>query len=448
MAPAISSTFEGRGVGREESPGLGDPIELGKDPLFERHLLEHGLDHDIGIAGRVDCDGAADKAHAAVHIVGAEAAAGHRAAIIGGDPLASLLQPILAGLDQGDRDPGIGKTHRDAAAHRAGADDGGARDRPRPGAFGHSGHLRRFALGEEDMALRLRLVAGDELPEQLALAPQALVERQGKGVAHRFDASRWRLPPPQPAGERRRSLLEGPRIGANGRELVVAVAHPLQRAMFGHGPASKGDRGADQIARGDLVDDPQGQGFGGGDRVAGDDHPQRRLRSDETRQALRPAGPGQEAKLDFGQADLRRRHGDAAMAGERHLEAAAQCRAVHCRDHRFRHRLDQGDDLAEAGRLRRLAEFGDVGAGEKGAPGAGDHHGVDRRVIAHPAQRLDEACPHFVLQRIDRRIVDGDDRNPALLPQIDAGVDIAHARAPICPGPETNPAGLPDEGAE
>ena len=205
---------------------------------------------------------------------------------------------------------------------------------------------------------------------------------------------------------------------------------------------------ADEVTLGDLVDDPQGQGLGGGDRVAGDDHPQRLLRSDEARQALRPAGPRQEAELDFGQADPRRRHGDAAMAGERHLEAAAQCRAVHRRDHRFRHRLDQGDDLAEAGRLRRLAEFGDVGAGEKGAPGAGDHHGVDRRVIARPAQRLDEACPHFVLQRIDRRIVDGDDRNPALLPQIDAGVDIAHARAPICPGPETNPAGLPDEGAE
>ena len=129
---------------------------------------------------------------------------------------------------------------------------------------------------------------------------------------------------------------------------------------------------------------PSASASRGADRVAGDDHPQRLFRADQARQALGPAGAGQQAELDLGQADPRRRRGDPEMAGERHLEAAAQRRAVQRRDDRLRHRLDLGDDLAEARGLRRLAEFGDVGAGEKGAPGAGDDDRLDGRVVARP----------------------------------------------------------------
>ncbi len=92
---------EGRGVGGEQRARLGNPVEIGEHPLFEFHLLEHGLDHDIGFGRRVDSDHAGDQAHAAIHLLGGEPAARHCGAVIGGDPVAAFLQQILAGLDQG-----------------------------------------------------------------------------------------------------------------------------------------------------------------------------------------------------------------------------------------------------------------------------------------------------------------------------------------------------------
>ena len=352
----------------------------------------------------------------------AEPAARDGGAVIGGDPVEPLAQQIVAGLDQGDRDPGIGKAHGDAAAHRAGADHRRPRDRTRLCLGRDARHLRRLALGEKDVPLGLRLIAGDQLLEQLALPPQPFVERQDDGVAHRLDAGGRRLAAAQPPGQVRRSIGK-----ALGHQLIVPVADQPQRPAFGDRPAGKGGCRLDQVARGNFVDDAVGQRLCRPDRLAADDHPQRLFRADQPRQALGPAGAGQQAELDFGQADPRPRRGDPEMAGERQLEAAAQSRAVQRRDHRLCRRFDLADHLAEARGPRRLAEFVDVGAGEKGAPGAGDHHRLDGRVAAGLAQRLRKPGADLVLQRVDRRIVGDDNRNPAVAAKIDAGVDIAHA---------------------
>ncbi len=225
------------------------------------------------------------------------------------------------------------------------------------------------------MPLRLRLIAGDELAEKLALALQAFLKGEHDGVAHGLDTGRRRLPATQALGQR----LGG--IGkALGDELVFAVADEPQRPALRHHPAGKSDRGGGQISFNDLIDDPVRQRLGRRDRIAGNDHLHRLLRTDQPRQALSAARARQQAELDLGQADPRSRDGDAEMAGQRQLEAAAQGGAVQCGDDRLRHRLDLGDDLAEARGLRRLAEFGDVGAGEKGPSGAGDHRRPHRLV--------------------------------------------------------------------
>ena len=65
------------------------------------------------------------------------------------------------------------------------------------------------------------------------------------------------------------------------------------------------------------------------------------------------------------------------MAAERDLEPAAQRGAVDRGDHRLGAILDRVDDLGQPRHLRRLAEFGDVGAGEEGLALAGDDDGVD-----------------------------------------------------------------------
>ena len=153
--PGDRVDVEGRGVGGEQCALFRHPVEIGEDALLQTHVLEHRLDHDIGLACRVEPDGAGDKTHAPFHRVGAEPAARDRRAIIGGDPVEPLAQQIVAGLDQGHRNPGIGKAHGDAAAHRAGPDHGGAGDRARLYVRRNIGHLCRLALGEEDMPLRL-----------------------------------------------------------------------------------------------------------------------------------------------------------------------------------------------------------------------------------------------------------------------------------------------------
>jgi len=53
-----------------------------------------------------------------------------------------------------------------------------------------------------------------------------------------------------------------------------------------------------------------------------------------------------------------------------------------------------GNHFTEARLLRRLAELGDVGAGDEGAPGAGQHDGIKLRIAARALDRVVDAAPH------------------------------------------------------
>src|SRR6516225_10510767 len=114
------------------------------------------------------------------------------------------------------------------------------------------------------------------------------------------------------------------------------------------------------------------------------------------------------------------------MTSKRQLEATAQGGAVQRGDHWLWHRLYRGNDVVQPRGLRRLAEFGDVGTGEKRAPGASDHHCLDRSIVARLSKSLGEPSAHLVLERVDRRVVDGDDRDFAVCAEIDAPIDVAH----------------------
>ena len=165
-----------------------------------------------------------------------------------------------------------------------------------------------------------------------------------------------------------------------------------------------------------LVDDAEPVRLLGRDVAAGDDHVERRLRPDQPRQALRAAGAGQDADLHLGQPDPGARHGDPVMAGERGFEPAAQRIAV-----------DRGDDrlvalvhhivMAAAGRRRRrtLAELPDIGPGDKAAARADQHHRLDRGVGVALVERRDDALRHAGRHRVDRRVIDRDDPDLAIL---------------------------------
>ncbi len=129
----------------------------------------------------------------------------------------TALELLLGGLDQGHRHAGIGKRHRDTAAHGAGADNGDARDRARLGTFRNARDLGRLALGEEGVALRLGLVAGDQLEEAFALLAQALVERQVDRIADRVGGRERRLQPARLLGDGGDRIGEDRAIGLGGR---------------------------------------------------------------------------------------------------------------------------------------------------------------------------------------------------------------------------------------
>ena len=66
------------------------------------------------------------------------------------------------------------------------------------------------------------MIAGDELSEEFAFAPQPFLKGQDDGVAHGFDAGDRRLSAMQPPGQRLGRIGKPLR-----RELLVTVADKL-----------------------------------------------------------------------------------------------------------------------------------------------------------------------------------------------------------------------------
>src|SRR5690606_21239049 len=116
----------------------------------------------------------------------------------------------------------------------------------------------------------------------------------------------------------------------------------------------------------------------------------------------------------FRQAEAQIPVGKAEVAGKGELEPAAECIAMHCRQDRLAKALDALDQVGKRRRLDRLRELADVGAGDEGAPGAGDHHAGDLRIVLQPAKRVEQALAYMEAERIDRRVVDGQDGNAAV----------------------------------
>src|SRR5688572_92157 len=116
-----------------------------------------------------------------------------------------------------------------------------------------------------------------------------------------------------------------------------------------------------------LIDQPDTMRLGRVDDVATQDQAQRSAVADEPRQSLRGAAAGDEAEPDLGLTEPRRARGDAYVARERELAAAAERKAVDHREHWLRECRNLIEDATSGhGRAllgrRALREFGDVGA--------------------------------------------------------------------------------------
>ena len=159
---------------------------------------------------------------------------------------------------------------------------------------------------------------------------------------------------------------------------------------------------------------------------------ERLLDPDQARQALGSAGAGNDAELDLRQSELRGRHGDAVVAGLGQFEAAAERRAVDRRNDRLGASLDRRLNVEQRGPLGRLAEFGNVGAGDEGAAVADQHDGLDRGVGRRLRDAGTEAVADVGGKRVDRRRVDRDHGDVAFAGEIGHGIDGGHFARSLC----------------
>ena len=173
---------------------------------------------------------------------------------------------LLVHLHDGHRDAGVGEVHGDAAAHGAGADDRRLLDVLGRRVRRHVGDLGRLALGEEDVALGLGLGRGDQLLEQLALALDALVERQGHRGLDGLDDVLRRLEAARLARDRLAEVGEHLRLAAHGGQLVVEIADLAQRALLDQHLLGERHARRGEVALDDLVDQAGLQRLVGPDR--------------------------------------------------------------------------------------------------------------------------------------------------------------------------------------
>src|SRR5260370_8339494 len=80
---------------------------------------------------------------------------------------------------------------------------------------------------------------------------------------------------------------------------------------------------------------------------------------------------------------------------------------------RFRRVLHLGQRFMQPGRLWRLAELGDVGAGDEGAAGAGQNDRLHLGVGDGALDAIEDAPPDRSAYRVHRMLSDRDDADPA-----------------------------------
>ena len=151
----------------------------------------------------------------------------------------------------------------------------------------------------------------------------------------------------------------------------------------------------------------------------------------EPGQALRAPGAGDDAKLDLRQAAFGRRDRDAVMRRERDFEPAAERRSVQSGDHRLRGVLDCVKRLGERRRGGRLAELGNVGAGDEGPPVADEDDRLDRAVRVSLPYAPIETVADGLRKRVHRRRVDRHQRDFVLDREVDDRIDGGHGVFPL-----------------
>ena len=184
-------------------------------------------------------------------------------------------------------------------------------------------------------------------------------------------------------------------------------AHAGHAAGQGHGFIQQGGSAGGQLGQ-QLLPRHLGQ-QGGSHRFAADDHVQRRLYSQGTRQALCAACAGQQAQFHLGQAQLAIGRGHAVVAGQRQLQPAAHANAVQGGKHGLAAAFHHGNQGVQIGFGKRgiVAKLGNVGPAGKRLARAGQHNRLHLGLVLGALQASGQRLAHGQPQAIDRGQVKG-----------------------------------------
>ena len=374
---------ERRGIRREDGTGLHHAVQLVEDFLLDAQLLEHCLDHHVGVFQIVVAQRGAEQGHAFVVFALLELAFFDLRLVVFANRGDAAVQRVLLHLQHLDRNAGVQKIHRNAAAHGASADHRYRLDLALRRIGRNVGNLGRCALGHEEMTQCPALRREHQIGKQFALKGHAIVEfafgggfdcidafeRCGQVLRHALDHVAGKL-------EIRLTVWVLARQVAHLRQ-GPGVCNRLRKSQRFIGKRFSGrSHFVKQLLTGNLR---QKLAF---DRLATDDHVECRLDAERARQTLCATRARQQPELDFGQRDRAAGRGDPVMATQRQLQPAAHAHRMDCRDDRFGRVLDGQNDAKQIrlGHGFCGAEFLDVGPAGKRLARASDDDGLDRRI--------------------------------------------------------------------
>ena len=389
--PGDRVDWQGRGVGGEDEPLVSHRLHLAQHLVLDGQRLDDRLDDHVASTQARVLEGRLDEGELLLALAPADASFPDLGAIQIVRRAHAARQRAQLDVFQTHRDAAPGEGLGDTASHHPGADHRRRAHLARP----HrrvldAGIAAGLPLHQEDRHQVLAGAARRQRAEKLGLLPQAGLHPVTQPVDHRLEgAVRRRVvrlvdaAAQSAAGDLRRQgdAPQADRVQPGERRF--APARPP-----GSAPSFRGvdrqplGRVQEVLGRRDLVHQADLRGAPGVQRPPGQDQIERRGDPDEARQALRPSPSRNDPEAHLGKTDLDARivGGDAEMAGQDQLGAAAETGAVDGGYHRERQPLDgveQPVSLARGGlgvldRAQR-ADLVDVGAGDE-RPGLGAHH--------------------------------------------------------------------------
>ncbi len=257
------------GVGGKDRALLHHFVELGEDLFLDVHVFVDRLDHEIAIGEVAIGQRGRQQAHGLFDLLGRHAAFLGRVFIVLAHYACAPVECVLGHFEDRHRNTGGEEIHRDPAAHGSGPDHADFLDRDQRRILGHVVDLVGGAFGEEIVAHRRALRAAHQFHEQLAFLLHAFGIGQLASRLDRFDRRIGGIETANPAGL----------AGAEAVE-QVGIAHPIfigiafrrtRDRLADLRPGESDGIGLEAVFTYEFVEQTDGLGFLGRDRIAADD---------------------------------------------------------------------------------------------------------------------------------------------------------------------------------